>query len=284
MFDAGRQEESAADDTFDTGCVPEKEAPEKNTAEKMFDANLDAGADDNVAEDVKQDKQEPLTEKTVPPKINFKDSNLTAEERLLRVIEADGDVAGEKKFPRLKMPDLKNVSAGVKDVMDRVKMLWSDRKFSLTAVNKGIWVAVVFLMIISVVNVFAFKPDIKRVHDRVVKLESRALGSSLILHKPMDEYLSSMARRSLFHPVTNDNNKAQPGAPAVPPGGEDKILGDLQLVGIAWGEYPEAMIRDKNDGRTYFLKKEQQFKGIKVKEISKDRVLVEFGSKSKELM
>lgn len=274
MFDASSEETSGDEGVPDEPvAIPEKDSEEKNTAEKMFDAPP------------KEDEIRVEGAPSVPPpRMDFGGGKLTAEEKLLRVIDGDDSAPEGRKFAWLKLPNLQDITGMGGDLTRRIREGWFGLHFNLALFNKGLLAAILFLAVISVANVFAFKPDIKNVHNRVAKLESHAIGSSLVLYKPLEEYLSSVGERSLFHPVTNDNNKAPAGAPGVPSGTEDKVLGDLQLVGIAWGEYPEAMIRDKGDGRTYFLKKNQQFKGIKVLEVSKDRVLVEYGGKTKELM
>lgn len=289
MFDADKEKEGTETEAvFDNEAsgatdTSEEKVPVKNTTEKMFETNLKAD-DGELAGDIEQDVKESPTKALLPPKMDFRDGKLTAEERLLRVIDDNGEVDRTSKFSRLKLPNFGDITGKTADIICRMKEKWFRQSFSLAVVNKGLLVAIGFIAVISIANAFAFTPDIKTVHDRVARLESRALGSTLALHKPMEEYLRGVAKRSLFHPMASDTNKAPAGGPAIPPGGEDKVLGDLQLVGIAWGEYPEAMIRDKSDNRTYFLKKDQQFKGIKVQEVSKDKVTVEYGGKTKELM
>lgn len=59
---------------------------------------------------------------------------------------------------------------------------------------------------------------------------------------------------------------------------------DLQLVGIYFSEAPEVIIEDKAEKKTYFLKEGDNIKGIKVKSIRQDRVILESNGMDWELM
>lgn len=282
MFDAQSDKEKAEGDfRNEVVDITEKIVAEKNATEKMFETNPKKD-DSCTVDDVKESIGKPPTTVSPPFKKTFRDSKLTAEERLLRVIDDNGDDMEGGRFKHFKLPKLGNITGKAGDVIHRLKDGWSDRRFSFATINRGLLIAVGLIVAVSVVNVLVFRPDIKAVHDRVVKIESRALGSTLIPYKRLEEYLAHVDKRSLFHLVKSD--KVPTASPAAVPEGGNKMLEGLQLVGIAWGEYPEAMIRDKGEGRTYFLKKDQQFKGIKILEVSKDRVVVEYGGKTKELM
>ncbi|MBI5300011.1 MAG: hypothetical protein HY877_06960 [Deltaproteobacteria bacterium] len=210
-----------------------------------------------------------------------KQEKLTAEEKLLQVIDSGGEPETEKKS-WLKIAALKGTVGKAQDWFFQFKEGLSRPCFDLGVVNKGLAIVIGLVVIASVVNVFALKSDIKDVYARVAKHNTPSGGRNIALLESVEMYLKDAGKRSLFRP--GELPKKEENIPTVSAAGADKILGDLQLVGIAWGEYPEAMIRDKADGRTYFLKKDQQFKGIKIKEISKDKVLVEYGGKNKELM
>ena len=240
------------------------EEDKKNPVQGMFDAV----------------SRENPQEKTSPEEFSKKEK-LTAEEKLLQVIDSGGELEPERKS-WLKIAALKGTVGKAQDLFFRFKEEVSRLRFDLGMVNKGLAIVIGLVVIASVVNVFALKSDIKDVYSRVAKHNMPSGGRNIALLEPVETYLKDAGKRSLFRP--GEAPKKEESTPTVSSAGADKILGDLQLVGIAWGEYPEAMIRDKADGRTYFLKKDQQFKGIKIKEISKDKVLVEYGGKNKELM
>ncbi len=61
------------------------------------------------------------------------------------------------------------------------------------------------------------------------------------------------------------------------------VMQNLKLVGISWGEEPLAMVEETSTGRTFFLKKGQEVRGMKVQTISKERVKVTYEGQEGEL-
>ncbi len=57
----------------------------------------------------------------------------------------------------------------------------------------------------------------------------------------------------------------------------------LRLVGVDWSESPVALIEDLKTGKTYFAKKNDKIKGVRIKEIFKDHVAVFFQGQNEEL-
>lgn len=193
---------------------------------------------------------------------------LTAEERLLQVIE-NGET-----------PLLKRGDSG--DVLRWFKKFHFS--FHLASVNRILILLSALGLIGVVANTFFFKPDIQRVYNRVAQAN---VGTSrpvaIASRRPVDEYLNAITRKDIFQPDLNSAGRPT-DAPALPKTSIEEVLSNLQLVGIAWGVYPEAMLRDKKKGRTYFVKQGDSFEKVLVKEILKDRVIVEYGGQSKELM
>lgn len=153
----------------------------------------------------------------------------------------------------------------------------------LARLNKFLGVVIVAGLALSVSNLFLLKPDIKQVYSRVAGAHSSAeyIGFKLV---PVEELLTPLTSRSFFHPKTEEV-PAPADVPVLtsnlPVAG---VLESLQLVGIAFGAQSEAMIREKKGGRTYFLKQGEQLNGVIVKEIQKDRVIVEYAGQTRELM
>ena len=63
----------------------------------------------------------------------------------------------------------------------------------------------------------------------------------------------------------------------------NQMMSSLKLVGISWGDEPLAMIEDAESTRTYFVKKNGEVKGMKVREISKDKVTLTYEGQEAEL-
>jgi type II secretory pathway component PulC len=146
--------------------------------------------------------------------------------------------------------------------------------------NRTLSLSSVLVMSFSVANIFFFKPDIGKLHGRVA--ETLPVQEHPNLNPlPMEEILASIADRSLFQPGAVEPEPKESSSAAASPSG---VLENLKLVGIAWGAISEAMIREVKEGRTFFLKEGEQIMGVVVKEILKDRVIVEHEGQTKELM
>ena len=48
----------------------------------------------------------------------------------------------------------------------------------------------------------------------------------------------------------------------------------LRLVGVDWGEEPVALLEDIGTGKTYFVRRNDRVKGVHVKQIEKNKVMV----------
>jgi len=204
---------------------------------------------------------------------------ISAEEKLLQIIQNGGESPLPKKrsfFGGLRQklrlafrrgessPGPKRASASVPARLNRALSLNS--------------VLVVFL---SVVNIFFFKPNIGQLHGRVA--ETLPVQEHPNLNPiPVEEILASITSRSLFQPKTGEPDPKEAAAAAA--AGPLGVLENFKLVGIAWGSIPEAMIREVKEGRTFFLKEGEKIRGVVVKEILKDRVIVEHEGQTKELM
>lgn len=189
---------------------------------------------------------------------------MTAEERLLQVIE-------DRETP-LKRPDSGGIRYWLKGF-----------RFRHSSVNRTLSLLIALGLAGVVANLFFFKPDIQHVYSRAAQASTTPAPSAAVASAPpVDSYLEAITRRDLFQP--GGDPEAKPVNFFAPPVAEvNEKLKEIQLVGIAWGTYPEAMLRDKKGGRTYFVKEADTFEQILVKEIQKDRVVVEYKGQTHEL-
>lgn len=201
---------------------------------------------------------------------------LSAEERLLQMIQ-DG---GESSVPAKRMW-FGGFRQKLRSVLQRGKSSPRSKRAGVSVparLNKMLALSAVLVMSLSITNILFFKSDIGQLHGRVA--ETIPVQEHPNLNPlPVEEFLTPITSRSLFQPTTGEIEMKKP-APAADLGGVE----NLKLVGIAWGTQPEAMIREVKEGRTFFLKEGEQIKGVTVKEILKDRVIVEQEGQTKELM
>lgn len=214
---------------------------------------------------------------TAPPG-NPSPVKLSAEERLLQVIQNGGEspASGKRRLFGEFYQRIRSALGPRGHRPDREKAPGSN----LVRLNKTLEAVLVLGLILSVANLFLFRPDIGRMHSRVASANTPQ-GHPAFKPISVEELLGVIGSRNLFQPKIEEVLPVVPSGPAAELSG---ILENLQLVGIAWGAQPEAMIREKKEGRTFFLKTGDQLKGVTVKEILKDRVIVEYEGQTKEIM
>ncbi len=66
-------------------------------------------------------------------------------------------------------------------------------------------------------------------------------------------------------------------------GGLSDVLQGLKLVGVSWAKDPLAMIEDVATGKTFFVRKGQEVKGVKVQTVLKEKVVVTYNGEEGEL-
>lgn len=83
------------------------------------------------------------------------------------------------------------------------------------------------------------------------------------------EYYSEALGKDAFKPAENE----EPAKPMQDASLED-VIGDLVLLGIVAGESPQAIIEDKKQQKSYFIKEGQTIAGIMLKKIDDGSVTV----------
>lgn len=206
----------------------------------------------------------------------------SAEERLLQVIQSGGEQPVKGSVGRQFRGFYRRIWSALKQRRpqpDQKPAPGSD----IVRLNKALGAVVVVGLSLAVINAFFFKPDIGRMHTRVASALTPQVHSDL---NPIavEEFLTPITGRNLFQPKTEEAPSAAAPLPVNNVPTTSNILENLQLVGIAWGAQAEAMIREKKEGRTFFLKQGEQLRGVLIKEILKDRVVVEYEGQTKELI
>jgi len=101
--------------------------------------------------------------------------------------------------------------------------------------------------------------------------------TSLAKLSPLGYYLDRIGGKELFNSQRIELVKAKGGVlPEEPHAG-------LKLVGVDWGGNPVALIEDTKTQKTYFVKKGESVKDLKVMEIFRDRVKLRYDNKVVEL-
>ena len=102
-------------------------------------------------------------------------------------------------------------------------------------------------------------------------------------------YKDNLQRRNPFLPpqVHETTGPANSGAGAAAAGAGSGTMTEMlqayKLVGISVSDQPLAMIEEVSSGRTFFLRKGQEFKGMKVQTVSREKVTLTYEGQKGDL-
>lgn len=200
--------------------------------------------------------------------------NISPEEKLLRLIR------GEKKTAALLQKKPRPLS--IRETESPVKSSeYSLRQkyLSFFYIRKAItWVFV--LSLIYLIFTFAYPwvglrkiklPEVKKTEAVIAKI-----GPSQDI-KTYDYYLEAVKERQIF-----GNASVQENAGAIS-GVNLDLIKDINLVGIIFGENPQAIIEDKKTQKSYYVTKGQFIGEFQVEDIQEGKVIVVYRNQRFEL-
>lgn len=211
----------------------------------------------------------------------------TPEEQLLKLIEKGGE-AGTTRFKRKRRLFLR---------LGNIKMLWLSilKKISwalarlkgglkepnLKVLNKIFLILSMALLAYSIMDFIFGRPDIGEVYARLHPVKEKKPPVKIKAPtQPFLHYLEMVRRRNIFSPIM----LKEPERPELKKQRLQDMIKDLNLVGVSWGEEPMAMIEDKQEKKTYFLKKGDTINQFKIEDILTDRVILSFEGEKIELL
>ena len=152
----------------------------------------------------------------------------------------------------------------------------------IEVINRSLALVLVLLLGGFIYFVVLGRPNIEKTVSRFPRPPVRSMkAGNHEAFMTSGEYVKMSKRRDIF----SREQRAAVGGSAVDDKPTDpRIKTDLQLVGIYFSEAPEVIIEDKAEKKTYFLKEGDNIKGIKVKSIRQDRVILESNGMDWELM
>lgn len=208
--------------------------------------------------------------------------NISPEEKLLNIIKQEDNNTIKKREEGVKNSAIFNK---INKVAGNVRSLLKE-KFSISSganikkANSAFFVILLVLIIFLLIDFVNYRPSLKKIYDNVSNLHSAPVEKKLItLLEPFSDYLEICKKRDLFSPSAAKSELIETEVLNL-----SQLIKDLRLVGIYWGEYPEAMIEHIKEKKTYFVKQGQTIKNIKVKTILEDRVILKYNNEEMELM
>jgi len=208
----------------------------------------------------------------------------TPEEKLLKLIEKeDGGKPVIFKRKRNIFFVFSNFWFPIKKIIGRRigKLKVSAREPNLKALNKFLLVISILLLGYSVMDFALNRPDIREVRtkSRHVREEGEA-GSMVSETRPFLHYLEMVQRRNIFSPIA----LKQVEKPEVKEKQLQEMVSDLDLVGISLDDEPMAMIENKKEEKTFFLKKGDKIGEFEIEEIQENKVILNFKGNKIELI
>lgn len=101
--------------------------------------------------------------------------------------------------------------------------------------------------------------------------------------QPFNYFSEPVASKNIFAPVVKEDTRAPAAAAEEGPKLED-IKAQLNLLGVIWGDNPQAIIEDTKAKKTYFLNKGQSLDNIHVKDIMENKVVLMYKDQQFELV
>ncbi len=235
-------------------------------------------------------------------------NSISPEEKLFNVIRsgkkndsavrADGDnpstvtettSVDKKQTIATKHPGLQQRKQSLSFSPEVIKNILNIQNFRPYVVYGILSTILVILMIVAGYTMVSQQSDITEItkFDRHSATRNSLLTFAEIEpFKQLDFYLQETAKRDIFHPIPEEPEKQ---IIKQKPKEDTKkklqeIIQTLTLRGIAWGEEPKVIIKDK-DGQLYFLKEGQPIgtSGAKIKKIDKDKIIIQYKDAESEL-
>ena len=215
------------------------------------------------------------------------EQGLTPEEQLLKLIEKGNEgetvkIRRQKRF-FLNFAGLKGLKSflGKRISLSLIKLKTSLKEPNLKVLSKIFFILSVLLLSYSIGSFIFDRPDMEKVYKNTrPAIEVRPLQKAAAKDRPFLHYQEMVRRRNIFSPITFKEDEK----PEIKKKQLQAIAQSLRLVGISWGREPIVMIENKNEKKTYFLKKGDSIDQFKVKTILEDRVILDYSGELIELM
>jgi hypothetical protein len=216
---------------------------------------------------------------------------ITPEKELLKLIEEKKDTASVKaKTSARKKVSLFSLG-GIKGRISYFKTNFKSLLYKGFGLDvKMINLALIILIFIGLLLVtFDFFNSLAKVNDQVeavFNVERTVSDFKFAEVTPLEAasyYIDKAKKRDIFNMVSQatDASGGQDIAPAVKQ--IVKKTEGFKLVGIAWSDSPDAMIEDDKSKKTFFLKKGDFINDVEVKEIFKEKVILQYEEEEIEL-
>lgn len=134
--------------------------------------------------------------------------------------------------------------------------------------NAALFFTLVAIILYFLIDIFLIpSKEIARLEEEMVEKAPAKIKEVEI--EPYSYYSKELASKEIFKPLVKEEEKEL--RPEIPP---EELIGNLSLLGIVSGEHPQAIIEDKKQKKSFFLREGQSAGGIFLKRIDDDSITV----------
>lgn len=221
------------------------------------------------------------------------ETRLTPEKQLLNLIEkpkaqgaqkeqgSERNRLGSFSVPVLKLKIL-NASKWLQNYL-----IANNKELFTVKRLRGFFQVLSALLVVYILVFFVFSLRKMKKMDFFALQQKNSPDSSFVLSagrvkemypaKDVKIYLEPLKKRNIFIFASNQPSVSV-GVDAI-----SQLTEGLKLVGISFSDYPEAIIEDDKDKKTYFVKEGSYIGKLLVKKISKEAILLGYNGEEKQL-
>ncbi len=212
----------------------------------------------------------------------------TPEEQLLRLIEKEDDArTPQYRRRRGTLLGFGNIKIFILSIGKRITQGWQKLKAgvkepNLKLLNKVFLVISVILLTYSIMDFVFGRPNLERAYKKAQRYQKQEEPEYQVAStaRPFLHYLEMVRRRNIFSPIVLQEEVQ----PVVKKTELKDMAKDLSLVGISMDPEPVAMIENKREKKTYFLRKGDIIDKFTVEEITGTTVILSYKGETIELL
>lgn len=212
------------------------------------------------------------------------EAGMTPEEKLLRIIESPTEAKAHVALrPAFNFQaSALYVKAWFKHFREKAKDY-----LSLKIAIRVLFAACIFSTLFLIVDFWNGLPNAALLEKMELAAKRADIGRiNIEALNPLSVFQQEIGQNNMFSlpaaPLeTQTQEQKSEAAPA--PDVLRTMVQNFRVVGIMWSDMPQVIIEDTADGRTYFLNKGNKVKGVRIKDILKDRVVLSYNKEEIEL-
>lgn len=215
--------------------------------------------------------------------------DFSPEERLLRLIRQKTS----PKRPEYAEPGKEEPQKTVQEIQPKVEVsiprVSSGRPIFLRIEALNILLAAVLAgLLIYLVPLLFRKPEnpLSELEKKAAEAPSEApvKGKEEKARPPFSYFSDAAGAKNIFQPIAREEASSQGAIETQEAKKLEDLKSQLNLLGVVWGEKPQAIIEDKKAQKTYFLAKGESFDSVEVKDILENKVILLYNDQQFELV